>query len=380
MRKTLALLAGLALALPRPPDVPYRKHTLDLGISETVALADINRDGKVDIVSGENWFEAPSWKPHKFRDLDFYDGFLDDFTDLAMDVNGDGWVDIISCYGHQRKLVWLEHPGTRGGPWKEHIIEDGGYGIEFAYLADLDNDGQKRELLPMLGWQDKVPLAWYEVRKGEFVRHVVAWKPHSHGIGWGDVNGDGRNDILTPQGWYEAPPDPRQGEWKFHADFDIGSVGFMHVLDVNGDGLNDIVTAKAHDYGIFWLEQTRDGKWIKHVIDDSWSQAHATTLADINGDGQLDLITGKRFMAHNGKDPGEREPLGVYWYEFRKSANGKDVEWIRHVVDYSSQAGGGMQIAVADLDGDGDLDFVVGGKSGLFLFENLSNPRKGRRK
>ena len=150
----------------------------------------------------------------------------------------------------------------------------------------------------------------------------------------------------------------------------------MHVLDVNGDGRNDIVTAKAHDYGIFWLEQTADGKWIKHTIDDTWSQAHATTLADINGDGQLELITGKRFMAHNGKDPGEREPLGVYWYQYRKSTDGKSVEWIRHIVDYSSRAGGGMQIAVADLDGDGDLDFVVGGKSGLFLFENLGVARK----
>ena len=376
MRKTLILFAWLALGLPRPPDVPFRKHTLDLGVSETVALADMNRDGRVDIVSGENWFEAPTWKRHKFRDLDFFDDFLDDFTDLPLDVNGDGWPDIISCYGHQRKMVWLEHPGARGGPWKEHVIEDGGYGIEFAFLVDLDNDGQKREVLPMLGWKEKVPVAWYEVQNGDFVRHVVAWKSHSHGIGCGDVNGDGRNDILTPQGWYEAPPDPRRGEWKFHADFDLGSVGFMHVLDVNGDGRNDIVTAKAHDYGIFWLEQTADGKWIKHTIDDTWSQAHTTVLADINGDGKLELITGKRFMAHNGRDPGEREPLGVYWYEYRKSADGKSVEWIRHIVDYGSRTGGGMQIAVADLDGDGDLDFVVGGKSGLFLFENLSAPRK----
>jgi hypothetical protein len=378
MRKSLLLLAGLALALPRPPDVPFRKHTLDLGISETAALADMNRDGRVDLVSGENWFEAPAWTKHKFRDLDFFADFLDDFTDLAMDVNGDGWPDIISCYGHERKLVWLEHPGPRGGKWKQHVMEDGGYGIEFAFLVDLDNDGKAREVLPMLGWQEKVPLAWYEVRGGQFVRHVAAWKAHSHGIGCGDVNGDGRNDLLTPRGWYEAPADPRAGEWKLHPDFELGSTAFMHVLDINGDGRNDILTSKAHDYGIFWLEQTAGGGWTRRLIDDTWSQAHALTLADINGDGKLELITGKRFMAHNGKDPGEREPLGVYWYEYRKSADGNSIEWIRHIVDYSTRAGGGMQIPVADLDGDGDPDFIAPGKSGLFLFENLSNTKPNR--
>jgi FG-GAP-like repeat len=89
---------------------------------------------------------------------------------------------------------------------------------------------------------------------------------------------------------------------------------------VNGDKLPDLVTSAAHDYGIFWFEQAKTPKgernWVKHVIDNSWSQAHALTLADLNGDGRPELITGKRYMAHNGRDPGEREPLGVYWYEY----------------------------------------------------------------
>ena len=108
------------------------------------------------------------------------------------------------------------------------------------------------------------------------------------------------------------------------------------MLDVNGDGRNDLVTSLAHDYGVFWMEQAADGKWTKHVIDDSWSQPHALTMVDLNGDGRMDFVTGKRFMAHNGRDPGEREPLGIYWYEY--IPNGQAVEWVKHVVDYSTRS------------------------------------------
>ena len=94
---------------------------------------------------------------------------------------------------------------------------------------------------------------------------------------------------------------------------------------------------------------------------------------EINGDSRLDVVTGKRFNAHDGHDPGEREPLGIYWYEYR--TQGGNVQWSKHVIDYGSRAGGGMQIPVADMDGDGDMDFAVGGKSGLFLFENLTKKK-----
>jgi FG-GAP-like repeat len=91
----------------------------------------------------------------------------------------------------------------------------------------------------------------------------------------------------------------------------------------------------------------------------------------LNGDGSVDLVTGKRYMAHNGKDPGERESLGLYWYDHRAAADGS-IEWARHLIAYGGRVGGGMQIPVVDLDGDGDLDLVCAGKSGLFLVENLS--------
>ena len=364
---------ALAWAIGHTEEILFEKHTIDLGANESCTVADINGDGKPDIVSGENWYEGPKWAKHKFRTISFGNNYIDNFSDLPIDVNGDGSIDIVSCSYFTKELYWMENPGKGKGEWKKHAIDNGWSG-EFTFLVDIDNDGKARELLPQFG-QKEAPLAWYELKNGAFVKHVVSPKSWGHGIGAGDVNGDGRTDILTPKGWFEAPPDPRSGDWKWHPEFDLDATGFIYVLDVNGDGRNDIVTSMAHNYGVFWMEQGEGGKWTKHIIDDSWSQAHAMTMIDLNGDGKKDFVTGKRYMAHNGHDPGEREPLGIYWYEYLKADDGKSVEWVKHVIDYGSRTGGGMQIPVVDLDGDGDLDFVVPGKSGLFLFENLTKHR-----
>jgi hypothetical protein len=366
----IAVLAALVCVFARGPEILFERKTIDLGVSETCAIGDFNNDGRPDLFSGDAWYENPTWKRHEVRHLAEFGTYLASLSDLALDVDGDGWTDIVSSGWHNGRIWWSRNPGKAGGAWEDQTI-DQGFPVEFSFLVDLDNDGKARELLPQFG-NAKAPLAWYEPAGGKWVKHVVSAQSYGHGIGAGDVNGDGRNDIITPQGWFEAPPDPRQGEWKFHAEFQLGSTSFIFAIDINEDGRPDLLTGNAHDYGIFWMEQKPDHQWVKHVIDESWSQPHALTLVDLNGDGRKDLLTGKRFMAHDGHDPGEREPLGIYWYEYRKSDDGKSVVWSRHIVDYGSRAGGGMQIPVADIDGDGDLDFAVAGKSGLFLFENLT--------
>lgn len=344
----------------------FQKQQIDWGASETSALADVNRDGKLDIISGENWYAGPDWTPHKFRSLPYINGYVDNFSDLPVDVDGDGRIDVVSCSWFHKTLDWWRNEGTR--PWTEHVI-DSGFPIEFAFLVDLNNDGKRREILPEFG-DVKAPLAWYEIAGGKVVKHVVSDRSYGHGIGAGDVNGDGRTDIITPKGWFEAPTDPANGAWIWHGDFDLGTTGFIYVLDVNGDGRPDLVTSSAHDYGIFWMEQQPNHQWAKHVIDDTWSQAHAMTMVDLNKDGKPDFLTGKRYMAHD-HDPGAREPLGIYWYEFLKNDDGT-VSWVKHIVDYSSRTGAGMQLSVADIDGDGRLDFVAPGKSGLFLFRGIA--------
>ena len=407
MPKALLLLAALTgLAASRPPDIPFRPSMIDGGASETAAVADINRDGRLDIVSGEHWYEAPRWTKHRFRELGFSNNYIDGFSDMPVDVDGDGYVDIASVTWFARKISWFRNPGKAGGAWAESPINTG-FNVEFAILADMDNDGQAREILAQ---ENGTGQSWYEVKDKSWVKHVVSDRSYGHGIGAGDINKDGRNDILTPRGWLEAPGDPRApGNWTYHPAWEsanvpitareaapaasapaageaaparVAELGFMHVLDVNADGRNDVITAAGHDFGVFWFEHGADGRWTKRIIDNAWSQGHASTLVDINGDGRLDFVTGKRFMAHNGSDPGEREPLGLYWYEFRPVAasgrgGGPQVEWIRHLVEYGGRIGGGMQIPVIDIDGDGDLDWVCGGKSGLFLIENLTKAARG---
>jgi hypothetical protein len=400
---------GLVGAQGRPPDIPFAIHMIDGGASETAAFVDINNDRRLDIVSSDAWYEAPTWTKHRIREIGWNGQYVDNFSDLPIDVDGDGYTDVVQFGYFSNNLVWAKNPGTAGGVWKVTPI-DSGYPTEFALLVDLDNDGKARELLPEFD-RATAPLAWFDLQNGTWIKHVVSDRSYGHGIGAGDVNGDGRSDILTPQGWFEAPPDVRRGEWTFHAtDWNqhpipaSGSArggrgtaaapagppstpppappptqfGFMYALDVNGDGRADIVTGMGHDYGVCWFEQNADGTWTQHVIDNTWSQAHAPVLADLNGDGQMDLIAGKRYFAHNGSDPGEREPLGLYWYEFRRPSAGQrpGVVWTRHIIDYGGRMGGGIQTDVKDMDGDGDLDVVSGGKAGLFVAENLTKSPK----
>lgn len=365
----LAHFALLLFAGARSEDVLLDKQRVDHGASETAAFADINGDGKADLVSGEYWYESPRWTKHHFRELGFSNNYIDCFSDLALDYDGDGHVDIVTAHWFAKKISFWKNPGKGKGVWKESAVEEG-FNTEFAFLVDIDGDGKAREILPQFGGL-KAITAWYEFREGKWQRRQVSDASYGHGIGAGDVNGDGRIDILTPKGWLEGPADPRAaGNWKLHPEWDAKEhLGFLYVMDVNKDGRNDIVGSHAHDYGIFWMERMADGSWKKQLIEDTWSMAHATALVDLNGDGRKDLISGKRFLAHD-HDPGAREPLGVYWYETVPGPQGKGVAWARHVIDFGSMTGAGMQIATLDYDADGDLDFAAGGKTGLYLFTN----------
>jgi hypothetical protein len=407
----LTILAALLLQAGTPPptggsrpaDIAFNVRMIDPGFSESVAVADFNKDGRLDILSAEYWYEAPNWTKHRIREIPFNGSYVDNFSDLPVDIDGDGFTDIVQIAYFARRIVWLKNPGKTRGTWLETEIDAVGP-TEFAFMVDLNNDGKAIEILPQFTGGAKAPLTWYELKQGKWIKHVVSARSHGHGIGAGDVNGDKRNDIITPQGWLEAPADvSAPGEWTFHqttweaAPPPIGppaptppaadatqrparpaEYAFMFVVDINKDGRNDVLTTMAHTYGVLWFEQLADGQWARRMIDNTWANAHSSALADLNADGQPDLITAKRYFCRTGNDPAEREPMGIYWYQFRPGPK-DSVEWIRHIIDYGGRAGGGLQLIVDDIDNDGDRDVITAGKTGLFLSENLTKAAGTRR-
>jgi hypothetical protein len=303
-------------------------------------------------------------------------------------VNQDGFVDVLTCFYLDKRVSWFENPrgDWDGNGWKEHPIAPTDGHNEFLYFVDLDNRGKPHALVPNMPGG---PIVWFDYHfekgKDRWTKHQISPKGNGHGIGFGDVNGDARPDILTPTGWYEAPKDIRKGEWQPHLDFRIipekrsNAPGNIYVYDVDGDGDSDLLTGAGHDFGVYWWEQrtgeTGSRQWHCHVIDESWSQSHSAAIVDMDGDGDLDLVTGKRFWGHGVSDPGSLDPGIIVWYELQR---GSSVSWIKRVIDYNVDMGVGMQLPVADLGKDGDLDLVAAGKKGLFLYENLSRRGVGK--
>ena len=353
--------------------VSFIKHCIDPGANESCAIVDVDGDGTLDIVAGTHWYKCPEWTKYRMREIPSENNYIDNFADFALDVNGDGRSDIISGSWFRKQIAWYENPGVPGELWEEHIIDTPG-NVETLWMVDLDGDGVPDILPNVLGAAE---LAWYKTIPGskpEWRRIKVGEAGRGHGIGYGDVNGDGRTDIITPSGWYEAPEDPVNDKWLWHPEFNLESTGIpVLTYDVNGDGLADLLWGAGHTYGLYWEEQKLNPddtrSWIRHEIDSSWSQSHTLTLADLDGDGVMELITGKRLFAHNGNDPGGRDPSCLYWYKL----NREDCTWTRHVIDEATKVGGGMRICVADMFGSGRLDIVAPGKGGLYLFENVTS-------
>lgn len=380
---TLILMGGfltVGLALTGQAESPLRFDRQRIGDTtfEACSIFDVNNDGKLDLFSGGYWHEGPDFATaHKVCELQEFDTYFDAFSDYPMDVNGDGYLDIISGGWFGKTFLWRENPKGGTGEWTTHNVAETG-NIERGCFWDLNGDGQV-EAVPNLPGN---PFIVFELVRdehgrgtGEFNRYDISPVKQGHGLGFGDINGDGRGDLVSASGWLEAPENPFSTDWVWHAEFEFGGASVPTlVYDVNSDGKNDLIVGQGHDYGLAWYEQTADAAgargWIKHDIETERSQFHEMLLADLNLDGAPELVTGKRWHAHNGHDPGGADPVGLYYYTIENAT------FTRHTIDYGDAgktSGTGLYLWVDDVDTNGLPDILAPGKEGLYLFKQMSN-------
>ncbi|MCA9172218.1 MAG: VCBS repeat-containing protein, partial [Planctomycetales bacterium] len=335
------------------------QQLLDRFFSEGVATGDINGDGHQDVVAGPFWFEGPDFaQRHRVEAGEPVDphGYAPHFFSFTDDVNQDGRLDIVHIGFPGAAAYWLEQPKTADGEWARHDILAEADNESPTY-ADIDGDGKRELICSTKGaFGYATPKPGHPEQLWDF--HAIspegpAGGRFTHGMGIGDVNGDGRLDFLEKNGWWEQPESLAGNPiWKHHPFAFSGAGGSqMFAHDFDGDGDNDVLSSSPHSFGIWWHEQFPGGNWKTHEIDKSFSQTHGVCLADINGDGLMDFVTGKRWWAHGGSDPGGDQPAVFYWFELARE-NGRP-HWIRHQFDHNS--GVGTQFQVADVNGDGLL-------------------------
>ncbi|MDF2440875.1 MAG: hypothetical protein JWN98_1859 [Abditibacteriota bacterium] len=394
--KTLwrAWAGGLAmLCLSQPcgavpaEQVSWKKTLIEAKFrSEGVAVADVNRDGKMDVMVGDYWYQAPAWIRHEIRKPgDYGDGsnsYSKAFACFTDDVNQDGWSDLLVVGFPGEASLWYENPRNAAGHWKERVLATSACN-ETPIYVDLFGDGKK---YLVMGSQPEGQILWFSPNADidkPWDKHSISVpstkeKPifgtdrFSHGLGAGDINGDGRNDVLVRQGWWEQPADARTTTqpWVWHDAILGDDCADMFVFDVDGDKTPDVLSSSAHRKGIWWHQQTpgQAHGWKKHTIADEPSQTHALHFVDINGDGQRDLVTGKRYWAHGPTgDVDPTSPAVTCWFELVRE-NGEP-RWVRHIIDENT--GAGTQFSVADMNGDGALDVIVSNKKGVTLLQQV---------
>lgn len=394
----------------------FRKQQLtNLFYAEGIAAGDLNRDGVLDVVVGPLYFEGPDFRVAReiYPPTTINPGgpgetgnYSNCFLTYVYDFNGDGWPDVLMVMGFGPRPDFSGHlfinPKGEARHWDNYNVLPV-ISAETTQLVDIDGDGRPELLTAQDGQIGYAVPDWSDVTK-PWKFHAISekgiWGPH--GFGLGDVNGDGRLDILQASGWWEQPRAGGSGPWKFHRvsfggfgdpDFFLRGGADMFVYDVNGDGVPDVITSlEAHGPGLAWFEQKRNGNgessWKRHLImgapstpengRNEWEETdktvaftelHALALADMDGDGLKDLVTGKRWWSH-GYRPEETEldaPPVMYWFQLVRKPEGQ-VEFIPHLIH--NHSGVGTQIEVTDVNGDGKPDVLTSARKGAFVFFN----------
>lgn len=372
MRYHLISLCSIVLILtqlqPAYGQFQFTSTMLCLDNNEACDIGDINQDGHLDILAGRMWYAGPDFIPSPVRPIPTHPpDYARNNGEHLFDVNRDGWLDVITTGWGESYLLCFENPGKeglkKGLPWNKLEYAHIGHGHgETGSLVDLNRDGYPEYVVN--SYIKNRPFSYWLLASKEPKEFFIGTL-NSHGVGFGDINGDERIDILIDRGWYEQPEDLQTVPWRLHQDWNRtdGSCP-MIIDDLNDDGRSDIIVGRGHDYGLYWYEQlTPSGdstRWKKHVIDTSWSQVHTLLWTDLDADGQPELITGKRVKAHSGKDPGSDDPVHMIIYSWQNNSFSKQIISEENI-------GTGLIIRCDDLNQDGRKDLVVAGKSGTYV-------------
>ena len=358
--------------------------------SEGTSFADINKDGKVDLVSGPYWYAGPDFL-QKVRYTEGESlpikGYSKHFFTWTCDFNKDGNIDILTVGMPGEPAFWFENPGVKSKGktvatqnWKRREAIDN-ICNESPAFTDITGDG-----IPDLVCIRHGAFGYVEPKfDGTAVTfQFTAVTPNkglgrfTHGMGIGDVDGDGRNDLLETNGWWRQTETKGQ-LFEFHP-FRFAQIGGaqMFAYDFDGDGDNDVISSQnAHGYGLTWFEQKKSGTkidFVPHKImtdnpaDNPFglaiSQMHALFLTDVDNDGVQDIVTGKRYWAHGGGDPGAKQLPILFWLKtVRRKGR---VLFVPKLID--ERSGVGTQVTAGDVNGDEKIDILIGNKLGTYLF------------
>jgi hypothetical protein len=371
-----------------------RLSTIYYGWGATTS--DVNKDGNLDVISGPFIWMGPTFTQQKrYREGNIYNpenSFAPDMVNLSADFTGDGYPDVLSAVS--RRMELYVNPKGESRRWDRFNVLPT-ISTEIALMKDLNKDGK-----PEIIFGQSAQNGGYAWAAPDPVEPGKPWVTHSiwsqgqaingHGIGVGDVNNDGRLDVVVPTGWYEQPAGGiNVSPWPFHeAELGDPSIfgsggGEMGVYDVNGDGLTDVVAGSAHNWGLNWFEQKKDGTFVKHNIAQNFatsatntagvvfSESHAARFIDMNGDKIPDMVTGKRYWSEAGNNTlTHTDAWGApVLYIYRTVRDPKAPGGARFVPELvHNKSGVGSSFDVVDLNKDGKLDIVTATTFGTYVF------------